>query len=358
MAKNSPPSLSWPLRPPLDGLSSVPIAPELPGPSEMEAAAGANGRAALAQWTERWTGLWEHLAPGPRPENDHTLGGGAAGSEVALVLGRVRPAARIVVSTWAVGAAARRAANIGLWSLPAPFAFETVRLHADDDYSDEVRILEPDDDHSDAKTFLYLAPHRRAVWRLWALELAMDDIGFGLELGYPKCCCRAWSGAKSAGGQSSLCLERRWWPMNELPRVWGLQILSHSPCRSECEESLELARRYVAHLRAVSPTNLLTVERFLRKPSIVFPAARSFLALRDVRQIDEMVFSVAPSTICAFGEPSRAVGARLRAFEDPVAVRVAPDSTLWILGGERLTGEHCEVVSVSGRDPGGKASSA
>ena len=356
MPRYSPPTLSWPLRPPHGGRSSVPIAPRLPSRAEMEAAAGANGTAALARWTERWISLWEHLAHGSGPEDDHALGRGAAGSEVALVLGRVRPAARIVVSAWAVAAAARRAASIGLWSLPAPFAFETIRLHDDDDYTDEVRVLEPDDDHSDAKTFLYLAPHRRAVWRLWALELSMDDLGLGVELGYPKCCCKQWAGTQSAEGQSQ-CLERRWWPLNELPRVWGLQILSHSPCRSGCEESLELARRYVAHLRAVSPTNLLKVERFLRKTSIVFPAARSFLALGEVRQIDEAVFSVEPSAIYAFGEPSRAVAARLCAVGGPVDVWIAPDSTLWIQGGERLTGEHCKVVSVSGEDPGGETSS-
>ena len=89
-----------------------------------------------------------------------------------------------------------------------------------------------------------------SVAKLWVFILVGDDEKLGLILGYPKCCveffCNNFSSEKT---NLELKPTNPWTNLSQ--RSEDCVLLSHFPCHSDCEPSMELGKKYLDLLRNV-----------------------------------------------------------------------------------------------------------
>ena len=112
--------------------------------------------------------------------------------------------------------------------------------------------------------FVYISKDEKAAWLASYQELVGNDSELGQILGYPACCvdffCKRFS-----DDNPNLQLK----PINAFTnltkRNQDCVLLSHFPCSSSCEESIELAKKYgviissIDSARATEMMNLLRV---------------------------------------------------------------------------------------------------
>jgi len=97
--------------------------------------------------------------------------------------------------------------------------------------------------------FIYLSKDEQKAWLASYYELQQDHQKLGLMLGYPQCCVEYFS--KSFDPQrTNLELSSQNPYTNLSKRGQDVVILSHFPCRSDCQESIRLGERYLQPIRA------------------------------------------------------------------------------------------------------------
>jgi hypothetical protein len=103
----------------------------------------------------------------------------------------------------------------------------------------------------------------------------IDHYWFGLDLGYPQCCIRAfakrdnWSAEGSAHYSSWLATGEPSMLCNPLLRSGGLSWTAHLPCRFDCEETVAAAVAVRAALRRHSLDLADIVDQLAARPYLV-----------------------------------------------------------------------------------------
>ncbi len=102
----------------------------------------------------------------------------------------------------------------------------------------------PETDQRRGMHFLYFSQDEQKAWLASYYELINNDADLGLLLGYPRCCIEFFGKRFT---EDTTNLQRR--PTNVFTNITQRHrdavILSHFPCRSDCTESIALARKYL-----------------------------------------------------------------------------------------------------------------
>ena len=111
-----------------------------------------------------------------------------------------------------------------------------------------VRI--PESDPRPGMYFVYLSKDEHRAWLASYKELTENHQELGLLLGYPECCVRSFC-QNFTESHPNLELKPTNPYTNLTQRNQDCVILSHFPCRSECGESIILAKQYLDVLQTV-----------------------------------------------------------------------------------------------------------
>lgn len=169
-------------------------------------------------------------------------------------------------------------------------------------YSDKsVKI--PKGDQRKGYFFVYLS--KGSPDRAKEAEAENDHITLGLELGYPKCCCEFFSNNFNekntdltlAALKNSEGFEFPFYS-NIAARHFDINLLSHFPCRFNCEESLNTGKNNLGVIKKHSFELANIFEKTL-KNGVLYTKANGIFILKNIQRINdvnngnniEMIFS-------------------------------------------------------------------
>jgi hypothetical protein len=123
-------------------------------------------------------------------------------------------------------------------------------LLADEQNYTNKGIRVPEKDKRKGMKFVYFSKNEQKAWLAAYYELVANDQELGLLLGYPKCCVECF--CKKFNSQNTnleLKSENVWTNLSK--RKKDMVILSHFPCGSNCQESINLAKKYFQTIEEV-----------------------------------------------------------------------------------------------------------
>jgi hypothetical protein len=137
-------------------------------------------------------------------------------------------------------------------------------LLADETSFSNKGIRVPSDDHREGMYFVYISKDEKKAWLASYYELMSNDADLGYELGYPKCCIEFFC---SRFSESNPNLQQK--PTNAFTNISKRSqdnvIISHFPCSSSCEASIDLGKKYLDVLMSVDNER---VEELLKNLSV------------------------------------------------------------------------------------------
>ena len=92
--------------------------------------------------------------------------------------------------------------------------------------------------------FAYISKDEQKAWLVSYYELLKNDMDLGRELGYPACCVDFFC-KRFTPDNPNLQLSPTNAFTNITKREKDLVIISHFPCSSDCQESIELGKKYL-----------------------------------------------------------------------------------------------------------------
>ncbi|PIN75804.1 hypothetical protein COV17_03605 [Candidatus Woesearchaeota archaeon CG10_big_fil_rev_8_21_14_0_10_36_11] len=105
----------------------------------------------------------------------------------------------------------------------------------------------PENDSRQGMYFLYMSKDEEKVWLAAYYELMNNHVDLGLLLGYPRCCVNFFCRNFSENNPNPAHIPTN--PFTNLTKRNNDAVLvSHFPCSSDCEESIALAKVYLAVL--------------------------------------------------------------------------------------------------------------
>jgi hypothetical protein len=117
-------------------------------------------------------------------------------------------------------------------------------LLADETAYSNKGIRVKDTDHRKGMYFIYISKDEQKSWLTSYYELMQNDNDLGRELGYPKCCVDFFCNRFSANNPN---LQLK--PTNAFTNLTKREeddvIISHFPCNSDCQASIELGKKYL-----------------------------------------------------------------------------------------------------------------
>lgn len=117
-------------------------------------------------------------------------------------------------------------------------------LFADEEKYSNKGFRIPETDSRVGMYFAYISKDEQKAWLAAYCELMNNDKELGLLLGYPSCCvdffCRNFNEQKV-----NLQLRPKNMFTNLTKREQDLVLISHFPCSSDCQPSIELAKQYL-----------------------------------------------------------------------------------------------------------------
>jgi hypothetical protein len=124
-----------------------------------------------------------------------------------------------------------------------------VLLAGEASYSNKgIRIKETD--KRPGMFFVYLSKDEQKAWLAAYYELVGNEHDLGILLGYPKCCVKFFLKNFNQKTPNPVHLPTNLFT-NISKRDQDLVIISHFPCHSDCEPSMELGKKYLDLLRNV-----------------------------------------------------------------------------------------------------------
>jgi hypothetical protein len=101
----------------------------------------------------------------------------------------------------------------------------------------------PEKDKRDGMYFVYFSKNEEKAWLAAYYELMENTKDLGLVLGYPECCVDFFCNSFTENNTNLQHAPTNPWT-NLSKREEDAVLLSHFPCSSDCEESIQLARIY------------------------------------------------------------------------------------------------------------------
>jgi hypothetical protein len=109
-----------------------------------------------------------------------------------------------------------------------------------------------DSDKREGMYFVYISKDEQKSWLTSYYELMQNDADLGRELGYPSCCVEFFCKRFTADNPNLQQTAQNPYT-NITKRHQDHVILSHFPCSSACEKSVDLAKRYLNVLVKADP---------------------------------------------------------------------------------------------------------
>ena len=106
------------------------------------------------------------------------------------------------------------------------------------------------EDKREGMYFCYISKDQEKAWLASYYELIGNDAELGKLLGYPKCCVEFFT-KRFSENNPNLQLEPTNAFTNLTKREHDQVIISHFPCSSNCEESIEIGKLYIESLLRV-----------------------------------------------------------------------------------------------------------
>ncbi len=123
-------------------------------------------------------------------------------------------------------------------------------LLADENHFTNKGLRLAEDDPRLGIYFVYISKDESKAWLASYYELMGNHRDLGLLLGYPACCVEFFAAQFTAGNVNPQHL-----PLNPYTNLTQREkdavLLSHFPCSSHCEQSIELAKKYLNLLAKV-----------------------------------------------------------------------------------------------------------
>ncbi|MBT4935484.1 DUF483 domain-containing protein [Candidatus Woesearchaeota archaeon] len=105
----------------------------------------------------------------------------------------------------------------------------------------------PEQDARQGMYFVYISRDEEKAWLAAYYELINNHTDLGLLLGYPECCVKFFSTQFNEHNSNPEHVPTNHFT-NITKRDKDAVLISHFPCSSECEKSIELAKTYLAVL--------------------------------------------------------------------------------------------------------------
>jgi hypothetical protein len=100
-------------------------------------------------------------------------------------------------------------------------------------------------DKREGMYFVYLSKDQQKSWLAAYYEIMKNDADLGMLLGYPKCCIDFFL-KRFSPNDPNLQLQPTNMYTNISKRDKDHVLISHFPCSSDCQESIQLGRKYLA----------------------------------------------------------------------------------------------------------------
>jgi len=170
----------------------------------------------------------------------YIFGSKSKAQEIVLLLNDVKPVVRQGFYENELVRVERFCKENNLFFVTSKFK---VLLADSGDYSNKGIRIKGDDKRSGMR-FAYISKDEQQTWLAAYHELMRNDRELGLVLGYPMCCisffCKNFS---SKNTNPELKSENPYTNLSQ--RGKDLVLISHFPCRNDCEMSMELAKNYL-----------------------------------------------------------------------------------------------------------------
>ncbi len=117
-------------------------------------------------------------------------------------------------------------------------------LLADEQAYSNKGIRVPETDKRQGMHFVYISKDDQQAWLASYFELMSNDADLGQILGYPACCVDFFT-RRFSENNPNLQLEPTNAFTNLTKRDQDHVVISHFPCSSDCQESIDLGKKYV-----------------------------------------------------------------------------------------------------------------
>ena len=128
-------------------------------------------------------------------------------------------------------------------------------LLADETNFSNKGIRIPETDKRPGMFFTYISKDEQKAWLAAYYEVMSNDLDLGRTLGYPDCCTKFFVNTFSKENPNPAHQPTNPWT-NLTKREQDACLLSHFPCSSVCQESIELAKQYCETLRKVDKEHI------------------------------------------------------------------------------------------------------
>lgn len=110
-------------------------------------------------------------------------------------------------------------------------------------FSDEGTLVPAE--HPSGMFLVYISRNQMAALQTCLAETRQDHLATGLLLGYPRCCAAFFAREAAKGNVKPVHPAVNLWT-NLALREQDVVLLSHFPCRPDCEESVRMAKERLA----------------------------------------------------------------------------------------------------------------
>jgi hypothetical protein len=210
-------------------------------------------------------------------------------TQLRLLLSGAKPMALVHGDERSLTALANWARLRGYYTLLGPQAFSPQFDTDKGGYSNQMSKVEHVRAGSGAWRGLLIAADEQTVMLAWLCLLFGWEKFLGMLLGYPTCCCSAFTkrwpiAAANHEGDVGLLLLAEYqsvkkrpllqlnWATNIFGRYFGWELVQHFPCSWDCSASAGIAHRHLAALTNFWPAEARQLQLYLSSPLLLLPS--------------------------------------------------------------------------------------
>ncbi len=137
-------------------------------------------------------------------------------------------------------------------------------LLADENIFSNKGIRIPEKDKRNGMYFIYISKDEQKSWLAAYYELMQNDKDLGLTLGYPQCCVDFFCNNFNPRNTNPQIKSNNPYT-NISKREQDCVLISHFPCNSECQETIEIAKKNLSLLTEVDQNHAIEIVQKLKE---------------------------------------------------------------------------------------------